>query len=130
MVEFTAASVDVSEEDDLLTVLFRGRRKYLQFVRDLDPASVLPIYYIEVNDQGGGGYGWAARVELHRDRIVVQAKPGQMPASDRVDVAFKTDERHFNKVAAALGRIFAGAPGVLTVPEGAERGAAPDGGGK
>ena len=80
MVEFTAASVDVSEEDDLLTVQFSGRRKYLQFVRDLEPDSVNPTYYIEVNDQGGGGYGWADRVELHPDRIsVVQAKPERMP---------------------------------------------------
>ncbi len=130
MVEFTATTVDVSEEDDLLTVQFSGKRKYLQFVRDLEPDSVRPTYYIEVNDQGGGGYGWAARVELHRGSItIVQAKPERMPELDRVEVAFKIGKRRFDAVAAALERIFATAPGVFDVREEAEPGAAADGGG-
>lgn len=117
MVNFTATAVDVTEEDDLLTVQFSGpRRKYLQFVRDVGTSPVNPAYYIEVNDQGGGGYGWAASVALHLDKvIVVRTTPERMPELDRVEVAFKLDKPGFLKVAAALERIFANAPGIFTV---------------
>ena len=127
MANFTATAVDVSEEDDLLTVQFSGRRKYLQFVRDFGPSPINPAYYIEVNDQGGGGYGWAVRVELLRDKVVVQAAPGSRAGMGRVEVAFKIDKRRFDEVAAALGRIFADAPGIFAVREEAWPGAAADG---
>lgn len=116
MVSFTATGVELEDDEGLLAVLFSARRKYVHLVRDTGPMPVNRAFYIEVNDQGGGGYGWASRVELHRDRLVIVASvPVRIPLLDRVEVQFQLDDDRFQEVLERLTQIFAEAPGVLVV---------------
>ncbi len=117
MTTLEAIQVSVTEEDDVLVVGFGDGSgdDYLLFQHALDGPDEQDVRlghdqpYVEYRDQAFGWYGHMTRVELGRDRLVVQmdAKAAAALETDGViDVRFAIDDAAFARVRDALETTF------------------------
>jgi hypothetical protein len=118
--EFTAASVAIEEDEDLLRVRFAdaefNARRYLVLERakTADPGDAelgLDVYSVELNDPANACYGGVELFELARDHAAVTFEDGALPGlgdTATVVIRFALRGRQYDQLRSALARIFDG----------------------